>query len=145
MKKYWVFFLLFFSLSINAGILPSSIYQDYLPKKVQVFLDRHFGKFKIEKLKYDAEDGECKVKYANGIEVEFDYNGDWEEIESDYIPLPKSIVDILPLPAIDFIAKRYPRRPIKKIKRKHDGYKVKLDGSLDIVFGKDGTILKIDD
>lgn len=140
MKTYWILLLLLFSYTINLEASTSYTYQDHLPEKIQVFLNKHFSKFKIEKLKYN--DGECKVKYTNGIKIEFDHNGNWKEIESDYIPLPKSIIDILPISAINYIAKRYPRDPIKKIKRKSDTYKVKLDGSNDLVFDRKGNIIK---
>lgn len=145
MKIIWILIFLLFSCSIGVNASPPNNQEDYLPKKIQVFLDKHFSKFKIEKLKYDAKDGDCKVKYTNGIKIEFGQNGNWEEVESDYIPLPKSIIDILPHPAISFIAKKYPNKPIKKIKHKSDGYKVKLDGSLDILFDSKGNVLKIDD
>ncbi|MDH6311129.1 hypothetical protein M2451_004002 [Dysgonomonas sp. PFB1-18] len=144
MKLYWVSFLLFFYCSLNVCAYSSVIYQEKVPRKIQVFLDKHFSKYEIEKLKYEAKGGDCKVKYTNGIKVKFDHNGDWEEVESDYTPLPKSIIDILPHPAIDFIARNYPRRPILKIKRKSDRYEVELDRSLDIEFDNRGNILKVD-
>ncbi|MDH6304931.1 hypothetical protein M2459_001668 [Parabacteroides sp. PF5-5] len=146
MKKYSLLFLwVIFNFSICATAAPSVVYQRHLPRKMQVFLDRHFGKYEIEKLEYDAEDGECKVKYSNGIEVEFDDFGSLIEIESDYAPLPKSIIDILPSPAIDFIAKRYSQRPIRKIKYKSGTYKVKLGKSLEIIFDERGNVIEIDD
>ena len=103
-----------------------------LPEKVEVFLDRHF---KCDK--------ECKVKFKNGYEVEFDRAGNWVEIESDYHPLPKSIIDILPSGAVRYIAKTYPNRPITKIKRKSRGeIKIELSDIGSILFDSRGNLIK---
>ncbi len=140
----FLFLLLSFSIYSNTLYL-SDMRQAGLPDKIQGFLNKHFGNYEIEKLKYDAEDGECKVKYKNGIKIKFDRNGDWEQIERDYFPLPKSIIDILPASTIQYIAKKYPRKPIVEIKRKSYGYRLKLENSLELKFDHYGNILKIDD
>lgn len=145
MKRYYIFFLLIFGFTISSDASPTYSYQYTFPPKIQDFLNRHFNQYEIEKLKYGAKDGDCKVKYKNGIKVEFNHHGDWEEIESDYAPLPKSIIDILPKPAVTFIAKKYPRRPIIKVKHQSREYKVKLEGSLELKFDDYGNIIKIDD
>ncbi|MDR2949794.1 MAG: PepSY-like domain-containing protein [Dysgonomonas sp.] len=137
MMKMYIFFLFLF-LNCTTNLSAS------LPDKIQNFLDKHFINNEIEKLKYDEKEEEYKIKYKNGIKIEFDRNG-WVEIESGYTPLPKSIIDILPTPTIDFIAKKYPRKPIVKIKRKPDGFKVKLEGSIELKFDRRGNILKISD
>ncbi len=140
-----IYLVLFLSVILSLNVFSMYQYQEGIPPKIQNFLDKHFGAYEIEKLKYDAEGGECKVKYKNGIEVEFGKGGNWEEIESDYIPLPKSIIDILPMSAIDFIAKKYPRKPIIKIERKSSGYKVKLERSVTLIFDNKGSVIKIED
>lgn len=143
--KYCIFFLLIFGSIISADASPTYICQHTLSAKIQNFLNRHFGQYEIEKLKYDADDGDCKVKYKNGIKIEFNHHGDWEEIESDYAPLPKSIIDILPKPAVTFIAEKYPRRPVIKVKHQSHEYKVKMEGPLVLKFDDYGNIIKIDD
>ncbi|MDU1906565.1 MAG: PepSY-like domain-containing protein [Dysgonomonas sp.] len=143
MKIYLVWFFIFCG-NLNSWSSHTSSYKNDVPEKIQRFLDTHFSNYKIDKLKYDAEDGECKVKYRNGIKVEFNHNGDWEEIESNYTPLPKSIIDMLPSPAISFIAKRFPQKPIMKIKRKSYGYKIELASSVGLKFDHQGNIIKVD-
>jgi len=145
MRIYWILFLLVLSFNVNSGTSPTYACQYTLPLKIQNFLKKHFSQYEIEKLKYDAKDGDCKVQYKNGIKVEFNQHGYWEEIESNYAPLPKSIIDILPKPAISFIANKYPRKHIIKIKHQSDEYKVKLEGSLELKFDDQGNIIKIND
>ena len=145
MKVSYLFFLLFICYSVVIQSASLYIDQSSLPKKIETFLDQHFYKYDIKELKYDSKDGKCKVKYTNGIKIEFDNNAEWKEIESDYVPLPKSIIDILPRTTIDFIAKKYPRRAVVKMKRKSGEYKIKLEGSLELVFDSKGRLVEVDD
>lgn len=144
-KIYWTFLFLLFNQIIASEIVSAHTNQYTVPPKIQIFLDKHFSKYEIEKLKYDAKDGECKVKYKNGIKIEFNHNGDWEQIESEYAPLPKSIIDILPAPAIAFIAGKYPHKHIIKIKHQSREYKVKLEDSLELKFDLQGHLIKTKD
>lgn len=145
MKKIHLLLLLLIFSGVSASAYsPPRVRQDVIPCEIHNFLNKHFGKYEIEKIKYDQKDGECEVKYKNGITVEFK-NNHWEEIESDYFPLPQSIIEILPPAAIRFIAKNYPRNPIREIKHKSYGYKVKLDHSYQLEFDHKGGIIEIDD
>lgn len=130
-----------FQPSVYAG---NNIKKHRIPPRIEVFLKIHFAKYEIEKLKYDAEDKECKVKYTNGYKIEFDKNGNWVEIGSDYQPLPKSVIELLPRNALLYISRNYRRKIILKIKRKSFGYKVKLLDASDLLFDKNGHFLKKD-
>lgn len=143
MRIYLVLCILLLSCATKVNAFHSLQYRNNIPEKIQVFLDRHFSKYEIDKLKYDAKDRECKVKYKNGIKVQFNGNGDWEEIESDYTPLPKSIIDILPKPAIAYIAKNYPQKAIVKVKHKSYGYRVKLADAAELNFNQTGNLIKV--
>ncbi|MDR1504824.1 MAG: PepSY-like domain-containing protein [Prevotella sp.] len=143
MRIYLVLSILLLSCATKINAFHSLQYRNNIPEKVQVFLDRHSSNYEIDKLKYDAKDGECKVKYKNGIKVQFNGNGDWEEIESDYTPLPKSIIDILPKPAIAYIAKNHPQKAIVKVKHKSYGYMVKLADAAELNFNQTGNLIKV--
>lgn len=119
--------------------------QSSLPKKIEVFLDKHFHKYEIKEIKDDSKEGKYKIKYTNGIKIEFDHNANWKSIQSDYVPLPKSIIDLLPHIATELIAKRYPRKSIVKIKHKVDHYKIELEGSIELIFNPQGNLIMIDD
>lgn len=112
------------------------------PEKMTVFLNKHFKDVALDKMKYDAEDGIYEVKFKNGYEIDFERGGTWIKIESDYYPLPKSIIDILPVNMVKYIAENYPRRSITQIKKKAYGYKVELSDSPTLVFDKQGNFVK---
>ncbi len=108
------------------------------PPKIEVFLKRHFSKYKLEKLMYDTRDGECKVKYTNGYKIEFDKNNEWREIETSNQP----IINLLPNNALLYISQNYSRKVILKIKRTTRGYQVKFLEASDLSFDKKGNIIK---
>jgi len=127
-----------------SGYPVNRIQDNKTPVKVEMFLKKHFAKYEIDKLKHDAKDGKCKVKYTNGYKIEFDGNSNWIEIESSYQPLPKSIIDLLPQKALSYISQNYPRKIILKIKRKSKGYKVVLLEAPNLLFDKNGHFLEKD-
>lgn len=131
-------------LSLNISALwANECIRDIPPSEVTAFLDIHFKDMELVELKYDSRDGECKAIYKNGYEIEF--KGDtWVKIESDYHPLPKSIIDILPATIMKYIANNYPRKSIIKIKKKLSGYKVELTDTPDLFFDRQGNFIKKD-
>ncbi|MBK5722467.1 PepSY-like domain-containing protein [Dysgonomonas sp. Marseille-P4677] len=114
---------------------------DTPPTKVTCFLKKHFKGMELDELEYNDKDGEYKAKYKDGYEVEF--KGDkWIKIESDYHPLPKSIIDRLPTNMVKYIAEKYPLRIIIKIERESSGYKIELSDTPDLFFDKQGKFKK---
>ncbi|SHF22016.1 PepSY-like domain-containing protein [Dysgonomonas macrotermitis] len=110
-----------------------------LPKKAEQFLQVHFKSTPIKEIEYD--DGKYEVKLRSGHEIEFDAGGNWIDIEGEYSPLPKSIIDLLPQKATAYIANNYPRRPIVQIKKKKYGYKIDLSNSAELMFSFNGDFL----
>lgn len=137
-KYIFVICLLLLSTSISAKNTPPKA----VPAPIRSFINKHFKDMEMEKIKYDEKDGEAKVKFRNGYEVEFDSNNNWVKIETDYHPLPKSIIDLLPAGIMKYIAHNYPNRTITEIKRKHDDYKIELADSPTLLFDKSGTFIK---
>ncbi|MFR9165206.1 MAG: PepSY-like domain-containing protein [Dysgonomonas sp.] len=126
------------------GFSQQSSKKEQLPPAAQKFLEHHFSNFEIYRVKYDAKNGEYEVKLQSGHEIEFDHNGDWFEIDGEIQPLPKSIIDMLPIGIPQYIAKNYPRRAIIKIEREAYGYEIELSNSIDLLFDKKGKFLKED-
>lgn len=112
-----------------------------LPPLARTFLETHFKHHKIYRVKFDIKKGECEVKLEGGIEIEFDYNGNWIEIEGEIQPLPKSVIDLLPSNIMVYIARNYPRRAILKIERESYGYEVELSNSAELQFDRKGKFL----
>ncbi|MBS7121241.1 PepSY-like domain-containing protein [Dysgonomonas capnocytophagoides] len=112
-----------------------------LPQKAILFLDTHFPDIQIKKIKYERDDQEYEVELRSGHEIEFDGNGNWTEIEGEYSPLPKSVIDLIPNKIAVYISRNYPRRPIVQIKRKKYGYRVDLSNSAELMFSHNGDFL----
>src|SRR5690606_38760091 len=102
MKKVMVsVILMFFSVGMFAQATT-----DKLPKTAQDFISKHFSSLTVEKVEENSnwqiwEDEKYEVKFSNGLEVDFDENGEVLEIDSknnESIPeaaLPKNIVSYL--------------------------------------------------
>lgn len=145
MKIYLITVVFFFTFILQlSGQTYSLEKNSEIPPEIEMFLKKHFAKYITEKFKYDPKDGECKVKYSNGYKVEFDKNGNWTEIKSSYEPLPKSIIDLLPKNALQYISRNYPRKMILGIKYKSSRYKVSLLNAPDLLFDKNGRFLEKD-
>lgn len=118
--------------------------KENIPEKALQFLEKHFKNYVIYRAKYDKKSGEWEIKLQSGHEIEFDYNGNWFEIDGETNPLPKSIIDLLPVDIMNYIAKNYPRRAILKIERESYGYEIELSNSVELQFSKNGKFLKED-
>ncbi len=112
-----------------------------LPPKAVHFLNTHFADIQIKKVKYERDDREYEVELRSGHEIEFDGDGNWTEIEGEYSPLPKSIIDMMPQKIAIYISRNYPRRPIIQIKRKKYGYRIDLSNSAELKFSHNGDFI----
>lgn len=115
-----------------------------LPAKASSFLKENFPEYRILKYKFDVEDHEYKIDLESGHEIKFRSDGQWIDIEGEYTPLPKSIIDQLPLGILKYISTNYPRRTIIRVKMKDYGYKVELAQAINLKFSKQGYFLKDD-
>ena len=81
------------------------------------------------------------VKLANGYELEFDRVGQWLEIEAETTPFSPVLLKLIPTEAVSYVNTQHQGSDIKKIERKKNGYKVKVDNkhvSSNIHFDKSG-------
>ncbi|MDE6288517.1 MAG: PepSY-like domain-containing protein, partial [Muribaculaceae bacterium] len=86
------------------------------------------------------------VKYdvylADGTEIEFDGNGEWISVDA---PAGAAVpAGIVPAPIADFVAYTYPNEKINEISRDSRGYEVELTNEVDLIFGIDGSFIRIE-
>lgn len=62
-----------------------------LPPKSQEILVVHFPREVIATVEKE-DDGEYEVKLQNGVEIEFDSNGEWEEIDGHRGVIPATFI-----------------------------------------------------
>lgn len=114
-----------------------------LPKKAQEFIKQFFPKNEVSyaKMEKDLWDKKYDVVFVNGEKVEFNKNGEWEEVDCKFSAVPEPII---PESIRTTLAKQYPQSKILKIDRDNKGYEVKLNNKLEIKFNTRFQIVEID-
>ena len=139
MKK--IFTLLFF---FSAFLMADDIYimPEQLPQNALQFIQKYFPNVNILYAEMDKKGYE--VQLSNGVEIEFLRNGEFKEIEGNYVALP---FEILPQSVASTVGKTYPNTVITKIKRKWNFYEVKLNNMMELYIDANGQLLgqKFDD
>lgn len=136
-------------LALLIGLLLSSVlFADMvvpisqLPKSAQSFIQKNFPNAQI--LKVERDDGKFDVKLNNGVDIKFFPNGDWEKIESDYTPIP---LTVLPNAVQNAIKNGYPQASVTDIEKEFGNYKIKLNNMMELFISGSGQLMgqKMDD
>lgn len=139
MKKIFTLLFLF-----SAFLMADDIYimPEQLPQNALQFIQKYFPNVNILYAEMDKKAYE--VQLSNGVEIEFLRNGEFKEIEGNYVALP---FEILPQSVANTVGKTYPNTVITKIKRKWNFYEVKLNNMMELYIDANGQLLgqKFDD
>lgn len=139
MKKIFTLLFLF-----SAFLMADDIYimPEQLPQNALQFIQKYFTNVNILYAEMDKKGYE--VQLSNGVEIEFLRNGEFKEIEGNYVALP---FEILPQSVANTVGKTYPNTVITKIKRKWNFYEVKLNNMMELYIDANGQLLgqKFDD
>lgn len=137
------------TLALLIGLLLSSVlFADMivpisqLPKSSQSFIQKNFPNAQI--LKVERDDGKFDVKLNNGVDIKFFPNGEWDKIESDYIPIP---LTVLPNAVQNVLKNNYPQASITDIEKEFGNYKIKLNNMMELFISGSGQLIgqKMDD
>lgn len=116
-----------------------------LPTISSAFLDEHFKSVKILSVTREKEGlsgTEYQVLLDNSVEVTFDKNGQWSEVDSKRNEaLPTSFILA---PIVSYVDSNYETASIVGIDIDNNTFEVELSNSLDLVFDTDGKFLRID-
>lgn len=139
MKKIFTLLFLF-----SAFLMADDIYimPEQLPQNALQFIQKYFPNVNILYAEMDKKGYE--VQLSNGVEIEFLRNGEFKEIEGNYVALS---FEILPQSVANTVGKTYPNTVITKIKRKWNFYEVKLNNMMELYIDANGQLLgqKFDD
>ncbi|WP_052081912.1 PepSY-like domain-containing protein [Porphyromonas macacae] len=104
-----------------------------LPVNAQAFIRTHFDGIQVVYARKDLEtpSESYEVMLNNGIKVDFDHNGHWEEIDGEGKEVPQSVV---PVKIATFVKANHPNAFIVKISRDRSDYEVKLLNGIEIKF-----------
>lgn len=117
-----------------------------LPTVANTFLDEHFNGIKVLSVTREKEalsGTEYQVLLNNGVEVKFDKNGNWKEVEArdDRESIPTSFVLS---PIVKYVEDNYDGTGINAIDKEKHGFEVELTNGLDLVFDTEGKFVRID-
>lgn len=114
-----------------------------LPQTVQSFLASHFPDRTVAATIKDGNDYE--VRMDNGWEMEFDHNGQWENIDCKRDEVPASVIALIPETIVSYINSNFETAIITEISRDRSGYEVELSNGIDLKFTSKGSFKAIDD
>lgn len=135
----------------NGGDAP--IVDDRLPRIANDFLATHFPNVRIKEIKIKRRSNNpyvtmYDVDLVNGVDINFNSNGEWIEVDGDERALPNSFIETLPANIRNYISARFPRAYISTVEKKSNGYKVEImhrGDDVEIYFDRNGQFVRIDD
>ncbi len=124
----------------------TSINKDGLPSIAKAFLNKHFDETEIISIEQD-ENLDYEVRLEDGVQINFERKGNWEEINVKKNQFPETILETLPQQLDYYVKTNYPGQTIRKIERKGYGYRVSLNkpNNVELTFTKQGAFIKEED
>ena len=143
MKKLSILFVSLMVLSVSSlfaddWVVPVS----QLPANARSFIQKVFLDAQIFKVEKDGR--KFDVKLSNGVSIDFLSNGEWENIDSEYTPIPESA---FPPAVIKALKASYPQAAIIDAEKEWGNYKIKLNNMMEVMVSGNGQIMgqKFDD
>lgn len=132
MKK--ALFALIFTLCVSQADMIIS--PNALPENIKSFIKTHF-KAQIGLVEMDRKSYE--IYLTDGTELEFDFMGNWKEIESKITPISFSV---LPENIAIIVQNLFPSAVLIEVEHKINYYKIKLSNRIKLRIDFNGTILR---
>ncbi|MDO5105445.1 PepSY-like domain-containing protein [Capnocytophaga sp.] len=115
-----------------------------VPKVGQEFIKQYFSDLTVLRVEKETGGGH-NIHFTNGVEVDFDANGNWTEVSAgDNQKLTNT--RFIPEKIRNYLAQMYPNYPIHAIKKNAAGYQVELlNFGGEVTFDRDGNYLIVKD
>ena len=135
-------------ISLILGLSSSMVFADWivpvtaLPQKSRAFINSTFPGVQIWKVERDG--GKFEVKLSNGVDIDFYMNGDWKDIDGEWVTIPFSV---LPATVANTVKQTYPQAAIIKVEKEWGNYKIKLNNFMELYITANGQLIgqKFDD
>lgn len=122
-----------------------------LPQAATTFLTTYFGADSVIYSRRD-DDGDYEVRLTSGIQIEFDVQGIWDNVDGKFdngkfVALPELFITTeLPAALNTFVATNYIGRQIIQVDKEYNnnrfvGYEVDLNGNVELDFDVNGTLI----
>ena len=115
-----------------------------LPANAQAFLFTHFADVDVVSIQKDNDGYDVRLK--NGFSVNFDLDGEWDDVDGSQMPVPTSITALLPSTILAYIVQNYNDYKIVEVNKEHYGYEITLldKRELELKFDQRGNFLETD-
>ncbi|WP_241392512.1 PepSY-like domain-containing protein, partial [Brachyspira hyodysenteriae] len=108
-----------------------------LPQQANAFIQRAFPGAQIWKVERDGR--KFDVQLSNGVSIDFLGNGDWENIDSEYAPIPDAA---FPPAVIQAVKNAYPQAAVIDAEKEWGNYKLKLNNMMELMVTGNGQIMR---
>ena len=108
-----------------------------LPQQASSFIQRVFPGTQIWKVERDGR--KFDVQLSNGVSIDFLANGDWENIDSEYGPIPDAA---FPAAVIQAVKNAYPQAAVIDAEKEWGNYKLKLNNMMELMVTGNGQIMR---
>ena len=115
-----------------------------LPAAAQTFVKKNFPNTAISYVTKEMEfmGATYEARLADGTEIEFDRNGNWDKVDCEHHAVPAALV---PAAIAQFVKANHAGASIVKIDKERYGYKIELSNDLDLRFNRKCQFTGIDD
>lgn len=115
-----------------------------LPAAAQTFVNTNYSDVKVLYITVDDDliRPDYKVALVNGVEIQFNYNGNLEKIEAKKTGVPENII---PVQIMTYVRNHYPDAFVTEYEIDVRHYEVKLSNRLELTFNKNFNVIELDD
>lgn len=140
------FFITLLSLSFVSTVMASGdklVSYEELPDTAKLFVKTYFDPLKVLSVRSDLDwDGvEYKVQLDNGATVNFDNNGNWDEINA-FSGVPQALI---PSEVASYIEAHHQGQHVISVDKDILRFEVKLKNGLELLFDSKYRFLRYDD
>ena len=130
--------------SVSVFAQDMCITNNELPSAIKTFVKQNFPNQVIDYVYIDTDldDSAYEICLNNGIEIDFDLNGDWKMVDCNEMNVPSNI---LPITIERYVDTHFGGATVVKIEKEHNGYEVELSNGIEMKFNYDGELLYIED
>lgn len=133
----------FASLSLQAAA-DRRITYGQLPRPAQNFIETYFAGRSATEVSEDMDDRSVlyEVTLSDGVEIDFDAQGQWKKVEGDRIALPTGFI---PAPILQHLRQRRPGDQVMEIEKNRQGYTLELSSGIKAYYNQQLKFVRFDD